>query len=286
MHSILYGNRLYKNTSLSGKAGDVLETLTNITSKDQLACMCQGCLSSGPLKVWATISHSTLNVKCLTPDCWEVGFRPSEPVVPVFMFIFRLLILPLIQPKQPDQSRRCGSACKSQSPRILMGADPAPRRAKTVTLPIPHFFPSINHWQQKRKELRWGDPLIQAGCLHILKASLAVHPWFIWSKSDQEYQFICLSRIGAAHTAQQLATSVNYKINYKINKSQSAPVGMSDWPLTYKSCRSQPAEISLVISSSATVVLDYWQPSIDPVTQRLVLSGLPTPDVLREINLC
>lgn len=36
---------LDKNTSLSGKAGDVLETLTNITSKDQLAHMCQGCLS-------------------------------------------------------------------------------------------------------------------------------------------------------------------------------------------------------------------------------------------------
>lgn len=35
--------------------------------------MCQGCLSSGPLKVWSTISHSTLNVKCF--DTWLLRCR-------------------------------------------------------------------------------------------------------------------------------------------------------------------------------------------------------------------
>lgn len=152
-------NRLYKNTSLSGKAGDVLETLTNITSKDQLACMCQGCLSSGPLKVWATISHSTLNVKCLTPDCWEVGFRPSEPAVPVFMFIFRLLILPLIQPRREAarpvaEMRECLQISKSTH---SDGSGPRPASSKNSHSSYSSFFPLHQSLTTKEEgaALRW-----------------------------------------------------------------------------------------------------------------------------------
>lgn len=123
--------------------------------------MCQGCLSSGPLTVWSTIQHSTPNVKRLTPDCWDVGCRQSEPAVPVFMFIFRLLILPLIYPSREAarpvaEMQECLHISKSTHSDC---SGPRPGPATTVALPIPHFFPSINHWQQKRKELRWGDPL-------------------------------------------------------------------------------------------------------------------------------
>lgn len=60
------------------------------------------------------------------------------------------------------------------------------------------FYPPSIIDRGKRKERR--GPLIQAGCLHILQASPAVHPWVIWSKSDQEHQFICLSRLSCSHS--------------------------------------------------------------------------------------
>lgn len=67
--------------------------------------MCQCCLSSKPLKVWFTSTHSTLNVKRLTPHCWDVWFvSPVRAGCASFYVYFPTAIL--IQQRSSQTSHR------------------------------------------------------------------------------------------------------------------------------------------------------------------------------------
>lgn len=108
--------------------------------------MCQGCLSSKPLKDSKCKTFNTSLLRCM------IRFtRPSR--LCQFLGLFSDCY-PNPAEKQPDQSQRHGSACKSQrSHAFLSVPGPTLSPAKTVCVPILHFPPPISHWQQKRKEL-------------------------------------------------------------------------------------------------------------------------------------